>query len=226
LGPEAEKSLKTAGDVELPRLGVVPQTVFLKAHATEFRPRSSRAQLSQSRRSMFDIPGRTPILSTPRTSRVPSIDPSSTGAPFEDLCRRLATPPQTAQHPLLAQLAPVSHRYDDLQHAFRDCHLALQDLRKTISNSSKSSPSSKSSRSTFNTPQILQTALERLEDCNEDARVELETRTADEALLARGFEMRLSVPGALPSRLNSRSRHSLRAQTPACRKLYKASYGS
>ncbi|KAL7284649.1 hypothetical protein ACG7TL_001946 [Trametes sanguinea] len=58
-------ALKTTGTIELQKLGVVPQTVFLRA------PES---------------PG------TPRTTRTLSIDqgPTSAGAPFEDLRRRLA----------------------------------------------------------------------------------------------------------------------------------------
>jgi hypothetical protein len=44
---------------------------------------------------------------------------------------------------------------------------------------------------------VLQTAIERLYNYTEDARVELEIRAADEALLAHGFEALLSIPGAM-----------------------------
>jgi hypothetical protein len=46
---------------------------------------------------------------------------------------------------------------------------------------------------------VLQTALECLDDYTKDARVELEICTADEALLAQGFETILSIPSALAS---------------------------
>ena len=93
-------------------------------------------------------------------------------------------------HPLLADLARVSKRYDDLQRAFRDCHLALEGLKVSLT-SSELHPS---------TPipvDILEAALGRLDDYTEDARVELEIRVSDEALLAKGYEALLCVPGAM-----------------------------
>lgn len=89
LEPEAEKSIRVTGDVELQKLGVVPQTVFLKSRASDFTPRSSR--VISSRRSAFETSSQTPIIGTPRQSRAPSIDYGPGGAPFEDLRRRLAT---------------------------------------------------------------------------------------------------------------------------------------
>ncbi|KAH7910911.1 hypothetical protein BJ138DRAFT_1126480 [Hygrophoropsis aurantiaca] len=85
--PEPEKNLKTVGDVEMQKLAVVPQTVFLKSRnpASEPTPRSSRIT-SLSRRSM-DNAGK---VSTPRMSRASSTDHGN-GAAFEDLRRRLAT---------------------------------------------------------------------------------------------------------------------------------------
>ncbi|KAF7343436.1 hypothetical protein MVEN_01776300 [Mycena venus] len=82
---EADKNLKSIGDIELPKLGVTPQTVFLKARSSE---------LSTSRGSR---PRRSSALGTPllspglmgRMSSAASVDHS--GAPFEDLRRRLAT---------------------------------------------------------------------------------------------------------------------------------------
>ncbi|KAF8065194.1 hypothetical protein FPV67DRAFT_1501752 [Lyophyllum atratum] len=88
--PETGKSLKVVGDVELQKLGVVPQTVFLKTRTSDFAPRSSRLA-SSSRRSTFGTSGGTPILSPTWTNRISSADHSSAGAPFEDLRRRLAT---------------------------------------------------------------------------------------------------------------------------------------
>ncbi|KAH7906032.1 hypothetical protein BJ138DRAFT_1072158 [Hygrophoropsis aurantiaca] len=90
---------------------------------------------------------------------------------------------------LLSSLSDAKHRYDTLQLAFRDCHLALKDLKHL------SSPNS--------TPiqgiSPLYAALQHLDDHTEDTRVELEIRITDEELLARGFETLLSVPGALPT---------------------------
>ncbi|KAG6892134.1 hypothetical protein C0992_001716, partial [Termitomyces sp. T32_za158] len=47
--------------------------------------------------------------------------------------------------------------------------------------------------------EALSTAVQRLNDYTEDARVELEIRIADEEIVGRGFEMMLCVPGALAS---------------------------
>ncbi|TFY74461.1 hypothetical protein EWM64_g9551, partial [Hericium alpestre] len=87
LKPEDEaENLKTTSDIELQKLGVVPQTVFLKSRLTEIAPRSSRV-VSAARQATFDLT-RSPT-GTPRMSRPPSIDYASPGAPFEDLRRRL-----------------------------------------------------------------------------------------------------------------------------------------
>ena len=92
----------------------------------------------------------------------------------------------------LSSLSEVSHRYDALQRAFRDCSLALKDLKRMLPAVASSIPS--------DSPQsLLRTALERISDYTEDARVELEIRIADEALAIRGFETLLTVPGALSS---------------------------
>lgn len=84
LAPEAEKSLKTVGDVELPKLGVVPQTVFLKA-------RSSDSMLRTPRKASHELLGRGAATGLPRVQRLQSSDSNGSGAPFEDLRRRLAT---------------------------------------------------------------------------------------------------------------------------------------
>lgn len=91
---------------------------------------------------------------------------------------------------ILSSLSELSHRYDTLRRAFRDCSLALKDLKRMLPAVASSIPSS--------SPQsLLRTALERISDYTEDARVELEIRIADEALAIRGFETLLTVPGAL-----------------------------
>ncbi|KIK71040.1 hypothetical protein GYMLUDRAFT_235421 [Collybiopsis luxurians FD-317 M1] len=99
------------------------------------------------------------------------------------------------QHPLIDELTRVSHRYDELQRAFRDCHLALQELRKMISSAeSDTSPSTRTINGV--STQLFQAAVERLDNYNEDARVELEIRAADEALLAQGYQTMLTLSGS------------------------------
>ncbi|KAA1474364.1 ARM repeat-containing protein [Dentipellis sp. KUC8613] len=81
------ENLKTTSDIELQKLKVVPQTVFLKNRLSDIAPRSARIA-SASRQSTLDMT-RSPVSETPRMSRPPSVDISSPGAPFEDLRRRL-----------------------------------------------------------------------------------------------------------------------------------------
>jgi hypothetical protein len=75
----------------------------------------------------------------------------------------------------------------------------LEALRSSMSSTSPDPNSIAAVRPGSVSPGVLQTALDRLNDYAEDARVELEIRIADEALMARGFEALLSVPGALSS---------------------------
>ena len=112
-------------------------------------------------------------------------------------------------HPLLAELSKVGHRYDDFQHSFRDCHLALEGLKASLGLSS----SSTSLNRQFNRPagekppeltllstipeDVLHAAVSRLDDYTEDVRVEVEIRISDEEVLAKGYEVLLCVPGAL-----------------------------
>ena len=87
--PDTGHSLKMTGSVEFQKLGVVPQTVFLKSRNADLNTRSSRLSSIPSRRSVNSP--RTPILSPSRLHKVSMVESSSTGAPFEDLRRRLAT---------------------------------------------------------------------------------------------------------------------------------------
>ncbi|PPQ71068.1 hypothetical protein CVT24_009869 [Panaeolus cyanescens] len=103
--------------------------------------------------------------------------------------------PQPEPHPLLSALSQVSKRYDILQRSFRDCHLALESLKSSL----RDQPISQSSAMHAVQPEIFRAALNRLDDYTEDARVELEIRVSDEALLIRGYETILSVPGAFSS---------------------------
>ena len=87
--PDTGHNLKIIGSVEFQKLGVVPQTVFLKARNADLNTRSSRLSSISSRQSANSP--RTPILSPSRLHKVSMAESSTTGAPFEDLRRRLAT---------------------------------------------------------------------------------------------------------------------------------------
>ncbi|KAF8153240.1 hypothetical protein B0H34DRAFT_820167 [Crassisporium funariophilum] len=89
--PDTGMNLKAIGDIELQKLGVVPQTVFLKARNLDLGTRSSRVPSLSSRRSTVSSASRMPILSPSRMQRISAGEVSSAGAPFEDLRRRLAT---------------------------------------------------------------------------------------------------------------------------------------
>ncbi|KAJ7221226.1 hypothetical protein B0H12DRAFT_1031479, partial [Mycena haematopus] len=107
-------------------------------------------------------------------------------------------PTNARAHPLLADLAAASTRYAALQAAFRECHLALQDLRAELE--SGRPPPTHTLTPTPHTPphtspthttpprDVLRLAVERLYDWTEDARVELEIRVADGRVLVRGWE--------------------------------------
>jgi phosphoinositide-3-kinase regulatory subunit 4 len=84
---EESEILKTTAHVELQKLKVVPQTVFLRTRPTEQTSRIPRL-LPSSRHPTFDNL-RSPRTDTSRVSRPSSIDHAYSGAPFEDLRRRL-----------------------------------------------------------------------------------------------------------------------------------------
>lgn len=86
---------------------------------------------------------------------------------------------------LLPQLTAAKSRYDTLQRAFRDCNLALKDLRKDLGLLPLGSEA------------LVRTAVDRLDDFSEDARVELEIRLADEERIITGYRTLLAVPGAI-----------------------------
>lgn len=105
LNPELDMgmSLRMIGDIELQKLGVVPQTVFLRTRSafSEYVSRASRVSVgitasAGSRISTYSTysPSRTPLTS-PQKPGLLSTDITSTASnfvtPFEDLRRRLAT---------------------------------------------------------------------------------------------------------------------------------------
>ena len=89
LEPESE-SLKTTTAVELQKLTVTPQTIFLKTPSGDVAARPTR--LLPTSRPPSDLASRASALGTPRSHRTMSIDHSAgiAPAPFEDLRRRLA----------------------------------------------------------------------------------------------------------------------------------------
>jgi hypothetical protein len=151
-------------------------------------PHSSPSSLSASIPVNTDstVPDTTILVSStinkPNAPRSPSSPDSPNLLPFSQ---------SFSKSDLLSQLENTGTRYDELQRAFRDCHLALRELNQTL----QAVPPSTSSLPTS----ALQTILSRLDDFNEDARVELEIRIADEERVARGYATLLAVPGAIAS---------------------------
>jgi len=121
------------------------------------------------------------------TSPAPANESDTTRSPPRPVSRH------NSQSNLVIELGKTKNRYDELQRAFRDCHLTLCDLNQTLQDLPPSSFSSSLPIS------ALQTILARLDDFNEDARVELEIRIADEERIARGYATLLTVPGAIAS---------------------------
>ena len=105
---------------------------------------------------------------------------------------RTPTPKVEAEDPkrreLLEKLANFTSRYDNLQKAFRGCHTALKELTKSL----LSVPQS-------DTVGLIRITVQRLDDSNEDARVELEIRSGDEERATQAFQTLLGVKGAITS---------------------------
>ena len=99
-----------------------------------------------------------------------------------------AEPEDPKRQELLEGLLSVKSRYDDLQKAFRECHTALKDLTKSLSLVPQS-----------DTVGLVRITVQRMDDFNEDTRVELEIRCADEERVAQGFQTLLRVKGAIAS---------------------------
>lgn len=119
-----------------------------------------------------DVPEPNSLLFSPDTSPSPPL---------------VATESTGNKQALLAELSKVKFRYQDLQKSFRDCNVTLKDLKKDI----VLLPPAHDMTS------VIRTAIDRLDDYNEDARVELEIRIADEERILTGYETLLSVVGAL-----------------------------
>jgi hypothetical protein len=100
---------------------------------------------------------------------------------------------QPSLHPLLGHMREVATRYDTLSRSFHDCHLALRDLKDKLSMPEDNGDFDSTAAAT------LSTVVNRLDDVNEDVRVELEIQVADEARLVEGYTALLSLPGHLAS---------------------------
>lgn len=101
---------------------------------------------------------------------------------------QVADSPPSPRQLLLADLTKVKSRYEQLQHAFRGCNLALKDLKSLLSSATQS-----------DIVDLVRIAVERLDDFNEDTRVELEIRVSDEERMTKTFETLLRVHGAIES---------------------------
>ena len=126
----------------------------------------------------------TPLTLSPQSavSRIPPpISPVRTPTPAVELG-------DPKHRELLEGLSNVKSRYDDLQKAFRGCHAALKELTKSLS----SVPPS-------DTAGLVRITVQRLDDFNEDTRVELEIRSADEERVTQAFQTLLVVKGAIAS---------------------------
>ncbi|KAE9405511.1 hypothetical protein BT96DRAFT_988303 [Gymnopus androsaceus JB14] len=103
-----DKHLKNIGDVELPKLGVVPQTVFLKVRRIEFSCISFFTSfLRYAREGIFTY---SPLLNRFFSDQISTTGPPTAGAPFEDLRRRLATINGSASSLSLAPQAQATPR--------------------------------------------------------------------------------------------------------------------
>ncbi|KAJ6496180.1 hypothetical protein C8R45DRAFT_866090 [Mycena sanguinolenta] len=139
----------------------------------------------------FPSPAPAAVVTFPGAPQTPS-------NPHDSALSAHAETTPTPIHPVLAELAAASSRYDALQLAFRECHLALQELRTSLTNptptlakgQSQTTPTSSLPNAQRLPPNVdvLRSAVERLYDYTEDARVELEIRVADGKVLARGWE--------------------------------------
>ncbi|KAH7341348.1 hypothetical protein B0J17DRAFT_714537 [Rhizoctonia solani] len=120
----------------------------------------------------------TPPLEPPPPSTLPF--PSSSSPPPEPVklpeLQSLHDNPEVQA--LLSQLPATLQRYTSFQNTFRDCHVTLAALKSELRQRPRSH---------------LLTAVERLYDYNEDTRVEIEIRIADEARKANGFETMLHL---------------------------------
>ena len=135
-----------------------------------------------------------PVHSPKRPLALLTLTPQSTVSEIRSpmSTARTLTPTVEVEDPkrreLLEKLLSAKSRYDDLQKAFRGCHTTLKEVTKSLSSVPQS-----------DTVSLVRITVQRLDDFNEDTRVELEIRTADEERATQTFETLLRVKGAIVS---------------------------
>ncbi|KAL7411476.1 hypothetical protein BDY24DRAFT_131842 [Mrakia frigida] len=113
------------------------------------------------------------LLTSPFTSPTTALPPLPTPVPSDT--------------PLLHSLKTIASLHLPLQNSFHTLHQSLLSLQSTLSEPSPDPP--------IPHQPILLSAVERLMDISEDARVELEIHVDDEVRVARGFVAILEVGG-------------------------------
>ncbi|PCH37813.1 hypothetical protein WOLCODRAFT_130494 [Wolfiporia cocos MD-104 SS10] len=172
---------------------ITPSTIP-DVHSNSPTPQSPQADAT----SVVDLPTHGNILSSqqsdvfesPRAGSLP--DDLRLSTLTTQLLDGASQSDSSEQKELLPELQKVKLRYDALQRGFRDCHLALKEVKRELSTLPQTSEKSL----------ILLKAVERLDDYNEDARVELEIRVSDEARIVSGYEALLTIPGAMSDEVN------------------------
>ena len=109
---------------------------------------------------------------------IPTVRTPTPAARAEDLKRQ----------ELLHELLSVKPRYDDLQKSFRECRTALKEIIESLLSVSQN-----------DTANLVRIFVQRLDDFNEDTRVELEIRGADEERVTEAFQTLLRAKGAIIS---------------------------
>ena len=135
-----------------------------------------------------------PVHNLKRPSATLSLTPQSSVSEIRSPMSSVRTPSPAIEpedpkrRELLEKLSSVKSRYDDLQKAFRGCHTTLKELTKSLSLIPQSDAIA-----------LVRITVQRLDDFNEDTRVELEIRSADEERVTQAFQTLLRVKGAITS---------------------------
>lgn len=176
-------------------LNTKASTAKKPAEVTELEATTNDLSDLSSSASPLDDGSLSPFKSTANSGQPDSVSPVLPALSIAPSPYRQAspTPDLNTQQRLLAALRATHQRYDGLQRFFRDCDLALKDLRRELASLSDN----------LEMTMVVQTAVERLRDFNEDARVELEIRISDEERICAGYSTLLSIPGALAEEVDA-----------------------
>ncbi|KIY72148.1 hypothetical protein CYLTODRAFT_486548 [Cylindrobasidium torrendii FP15055 ss-10] len=164
-------------------------------------PPESKQEASTPVEPPIFVPPATPAPLSPTISPAPEFS----AAPARRMSISNVSPVNAE---LLTGLEAVGQRYVSLQRAFKNCHLALQDLKQEVQCADP----------------VLQTATERLIDYTEDARVELEIRIADEALQTQGFQTLLTL-GSATAEVQQQALAFVSGEDPMVRRAQKSLEG-